>query len=173
MKAIVSQDLGQASLIRDHPLPKLQDDYILVQTIAVAINPIDWKYIDYQPSPGATQGHDFAGIVEDVGSAVTKTFKKGDRVCGFTHGGDRFNPDHGAFAEYIVVKGDVALRIPGHVSFEEAASVGVGLYTAGMSLYFSLQLAMPLASPSGAGEPILIYGGSTASGVLAIQFANM
>lgn len=32
-------------------------------------------------------GCDYAGIVEEVGSKVTKGFKKGDKVCGFAHGG--------------------------------------------------------------------------------------
>jgi hypothetical protein len=32
-------------------------------------------------------GCDYAGIVEEVGSKVTKGFKKGDKICGFAHGG--------------------------------------------------------------------------------------
>lgn len=30
---------------------------------------------------------DYAGVVEEVGPGVTKPLKKGDRVCGFAHGG--------------------------------------------------------------------------------------
>jgi NADPH:quinone reductase-like Zn-dependent oxidoreductase len=43
-------------------------------------------------------------------------------------------PGDGAFAEYIVVKGDMQIHIPDRLSFEEAASVGVGILTAGMGV---------------------------------------
>lgn len=71
------------------PIPKLRDDYILVKVKAVALNPTDWKHVDYMNlSKGARIGCDYAGIVEEVGSKVTKPFKKGDRVAGFAHGGE-------------------------------------------------------------------------------------
>lgn len=34
-----------------------------------------------------TRQCDYAGVVEEVGPGVTKPLKKGDRVCGFAHGG--------------------------------------------------------------------------------------
>jgi NADPH:quinone reductase-like Zn-dependent oxidoreductase len=74
-------------------------------------------------------GCDYAGIVEEVGSKVTKPFKKGDRVCGFAHGGNEVNHEDGAFQNYIVAKGDVQIKIPENLSFEEAATLGVGITT--------------------------------------------
>jgi len=44
-KAIVIQAPGKAELVSDRPIPKLRDDYILVKTVAVALNPTDWKHI--------------------------------------------------------------------------------------------------------------------------------
>lgn len=35
----------------------------------------------------------------------------------------------GAFGEYIVTKGDLQIKIPDNVSFEEAATLGVGVST--------------------------------------------
>lgn len=78
----------------------------------------------------------------------------------------------GAFAEHVLGKGDVALRIPPNLSFEKAASLGAGLTTVGLCLYKSLQLPLPTVP---AREPlsVFVYGGSTASGTLAIQFMKL
>ena len=65
------------------------------------------------------------------------------------------------------------LRIPDNVSFEAAATVAVGIATTGYGLYKVLSLPPPDTNSSGDGEPILIYGGSTATGTIAIQFARM
>lgn len=75
-KAIVIQKAGLAE-IQDVSVPKLRDDYILVKTKAVALNPTDWKHVDYLADPGARVGCDYAGVVEEVGSKVTTGLKKG------------------------------------------------------------------------------------------------
>jgi NADPH:quinone reductase-like Zn-dependent oxidoreductase len=72
---------------------------------------------------------DYAGVVEEVGSKVTKAFKKGDRVAGFVHGGNAVYPEDGAFAEYITAKGDIQMKLPDNVSFEEGSTLGVGITT--------------------------------------------
>lgn len=77
---------GMAELVHDAPIPKLRDDYILVKTAAVALNPTDWKHIDELATPGATVGCDYSGIVQEVGSAVSKDLKPGNRVAGLVHG---------------------------------------------------------------------------------------
>ncbi|PQE19063.1 zinc-binding oxidoreductase protein [Rutstroemia sp. NJR-2017a BBW] len=171
-KAIVVGPPGKASVVSDRPIPTLRDDYILVKTVSVALNPTDWKHISYLAPPGALIGVDYAGIVEEVGKNVKKAFQKGDRVCGFVHGGNAVQPEDGAFAEYIVAKGDIQIHIPDNLSFQEAATLGVGIVTVGQALYQSLKLALP-TEPIKEPVPILIYGGSTATGVLAIQFAKL
>ncbi|KAK7421197.1 Zinc-binding oxidoreductase alcohol dehydrogenase [Neonectria punicea] len=150
----------------------LRDDYIIVNVKAVAINPSDVLHVDYFASPGARVGCDYAGVVEQVGSAVTKALAKGDRVAGVAHGSNAVHHEDGAFAEHITAKGDLLLRIPDNVSFEEAAGLGVGVTTVGQALYQSLGLPTPDA-PAKEKFPVLIYGGSTATGALAIQFAKL
>ncbi|KAB8238569.1 zinc-binding alcohol dehydrogenase family protein [Aspergillus alliaceus] len=171
-KAIVVTSPKKESLVTDRPIPTLRDDYILVKTVAVALNPTDWKHIAFLSPPGTLIGCDYAGIVEEVGRAVKKPFKKGDRVCGFVHGGNAVQPEDGAFAEYIVAKGDIQICIPDNLSFQEAATLGVGITTVGQGLYQNLKLALP-TEPIKEPLPILIYGGSTATGTLAIQFAKL
>jgi NADPH:quinone reductase-like Zn-dependent oxidoreductase len=55
---------------------------------------------------------------------------------------------------------------------EDAATLGVGITTVGQSLYQALGLPLP-GSGIKAGFPILIYGGSSATGTLAIQYARL
>lgn len=71
----------------DVPLPKLpSDNWILVKTKAVALNPTDWKNIERSTAPGAIAGCDYAGVVEEIGKGVT-TYQVGDRIAGFVRGG--------------------------------------------------------------------------------------
>ncbi|UNI17153.1 hypothetical protein JDV02_003529 [Purpureocillium takamizusanense] len=171
--AVVIERQGAAQLVHDRPVPKLRDDYILVKTAAVAVNPTDWKHIQSLVQvPGPLVGCDYAGTVVEVGSKVTKAFKKGDRICGFAHGSNAVQHEDGTFAEYIVVKGDLQIKVPENLSFEEAATLGVGITTVGQGLYQELKLAPP-ASPTTTGQQILIYGGSTATGSLGIQYAKL
>lgn len=86
-KAIVVLTEGKEAGIRDMPIPQLRDEWMLVKTKAVGLNPTDWKHIDHgYANAGARLGVEFAGVVEEVGTKVTN-FQKGDRVAGFCHGG--------------------------------------------------------------------------------------
>jgi NADPH:quinone reductase-like Zn-dependent oxidoreductase len=194
MKAIKNVGVGKAE-IQEVSVPKMRDDYVLVKVNAVALNPTDWyvvfvpldsashyskltlpphrKHIHYEPlaaqGKGCTVGCDYAGTVVQVGPKVTKDFKVGDRIAGFTHGVNSVEKEDGCFAEYAVAKGDVQCKLPDNISDEEASTLGVGVTTVGQALYQSLGL--PLPGGEKANEPLLIYGGSTATGSLAIQFA--
>jgi len=86
-RAVVIKGPGLVQVSDNVPLPKLRDEYIIVKTKAVALNPTDWKAL----GPGtvdAISGCDYSGIVEEVGKAVTSGLKKGDRVAGFIRGGE-------------------------------------------------------------------------------------
>ena len=77
-RAIVVQKPKHAA-VEFVPIPKLRDDYILIRVHAVALNPTDWKHIDYLTGTGCRIGCDYAGVVEEVGSMVTKDLKKGGK----------------------------------------------------------------------------------------------
>ncbi|KAK0755671.1 hypothetical protein N5P37_011783 [Trichoderma harzianum] len=172
-KAIVIQGPGEARLVTDRPIPSLRDDYILVKTAAVGLNPTDWKHVDYLvKEAGPVIGCDYAGVIEAIGPAVIKPLRKGDRVCGMAHGSNVVQKEDGTFAEYIVAKGDLQIKIPDNITFEEAATLGIGITTVGQSLYQALGLALP-SEPVKNALPILIYGGSTATGMLGIQYAKL
>ena len=173
MKAVVIK--GKEGYVdKDRPVPKLRDDYILVKTAAVALNPTDWKHIAFgMAADSCLAGCDFAGTVEEVGSAVTKKYSKGDRIAGVAHGGNAVQTDDGAFAEYVVAKGDVQMKIPDSTTFEEAATLTLGVTTVMQGLYQkALKLNWP-NDPVKGNVQVLIYGGSTATGALGIQFAKL
>ncbi|TQV97778.1 hypothetical protein V2A60_006497 [Cordyceps javanica] len=184
-KAIICVGAGKLEIqpvARQKPPP----GYLLIKTRAVALNPTDWKAI-HDPSgfaAGTRPGVDFAGVVEEVGPGANRGFQQGDRVCGVAFGAK--DAEHGAFGHYTITKEHVVARIPDHLSFEQAATLGVGVTTCGQALYQLLGLPLPpVASASAsASEPaaeaggpqrqtILIGGGSTATGVLGIQYAKL
>ena len=47
--------------------------------------------------------------------------------------------EDGAFGNYITVKGDIQIKIPGNLSFEEAATLGVGVTTYAHLLNYDIQ----------------------------------
>lgn len=88
-QAVKTISSGVAAVV-DVPVPALpDDDYILVRTTAVGINPTDWKHLDFADEMGRAGvwiGNDYAGVVEEVGPAAVKNFKRGDRICGPVNG---------------------------------------------------------------------------------------
>jgi NADPH:quinone reductase-like Zn-dependent oxidoreductase len=68
--------------------------------------------------------------------------------------------------EVVAVPSDALLRVPGSMSLEEACSLGVGIGTAGLALFRALELHV---SP----QTVLVYGGSTATGTLMLQFLKL
>lgn len=175
MRAVIV-DGKHARLEHNRQVPQLRDDHVLVKPIAVALNPTDWRHVRYgRAKDGCILGCDYAGIVESVGNAVTKPWQPGNRIFGCGHGANIVNPDDGVFAEFAAVIGDLQMRVPEHLSFEEAATIGLGSITVGQGLY---QKALKLDLPPATGEakrngiPVLIYGGGTATGALGIQYAK-
>jgi NADPH:quinone reductase-like Zn-dependent oxidoreductase len=59
------------------------------------------------------------------------------------------------------------------MTFEETATLGVGLTTIGQTLYMTLGFPLPGEKQPEEEKFILIYGGSSATGTLAIQFAKL
>lgn len=71
-----------------------------------------------------------------------------------------------------MVKDGHLAKIPDGFSFEDVATLGVGVTTVGQALYMTMKLPLP-TEPTKTPFPILVYGGSTATGTLAIQYAKL
>ncbi|KAF5618356.1 toxD [Fusarium sp. NRRL 52700] len=173
-KALVNVRPGHAE-IQDIPVPALEPGYLRVKPTAWAINPDDAYHLgleDDESCAGAVVGTDYAGVVVEVGPGVQRDFKVGDRIAGGVSGQNILRKHDGAFAHFIHVKGDIQMKIPDNMSDEDAATQGVALITMGVGLYQHLHLPLP-GAPAKEPFPVFIYGGSTAMGISAIQFAKL
>src|SRR6201996_3129471 len=162
MKAIQLLEYGGQLQFNDAPAPAIARDEILVKVMSTAVN-----HLDLVKASGTARqilaidlpwipGHEFSGVVEQVGSDV-KACAPGDTVFGNTTG-------MGSYAEYLAVKTAAIARKPSNLSFEEAASVPVAGQTAGQGLFTHGHLEK--------GQPILIHGGAGAVGAYAVQLAS-
>ncbi|KAL7903046.1 chaperonin 10-like protein [Trichoderma sp. SZMC 28014] len=169
-KAIIKVAAGKAT-VQELPTPKVRDGHVIVKTKAVSINPTDWKGVhnDSEATFGTKIGCDFAGEVVEVGAGVSN-FKVGDRIAGLSPGADILNKETGSYGEYLLAQADVQFH--NSLSDEEGATLGVSVFTVGQGLYQNLKLQLP-TNPITTPTPILIYGGSTASGLWGIQFAKL
>ncbi|RYN46109.1 hypothetical protein AA0118_g12686 [Alternaria tenuissima] len=176
MRALKAGD-PKGPVLRRVPLPRQRDDYLLVKVNTVALNPADWKQ-SLIPALAAhandcTVGADYAGTVVAVGPKVSKPWRVGERIAGFTHGCNSDEPEDGAFADYAMVKGDAGqLKVPDGLSDEEVATLGGVSVTCGQALYQKLGLPLP-GEAKGNAEWFLVYGGSSGTGTVAIQYAKL
>lgn len=163
---------GEMKVTEGVNVPHVKADEVLVQIHCLGLNPVDAKSVDLSPTVGATPGCDFAGKIAAIGPALTTSLAIGDRVCGAVLGNNPEALDNGAFAEHVVVPGSLVFKIPPDMSYQTAATLGVGMSTVGLALYHKLGLPLPSPQPQPFGEKakyVLVYGGGTATGILAIQ----
>jgi len=161
MKAIRLSGYGGKLTVADVSIPTAKEDEVLVKVKNTAVN-----HLDTVEASGAARaifpiqlpwipGHEFSGVVEEVGKAVV-SFKAGDAVLG--------NCPYGAYAEYIAVKKDLIVKKPENLSFAEAATVPVASQTAWQAIFEHGHLSK--------GQTILIHGGAGAVGAYAVQLAH-
>ncbi|PVH97219.1 oxidoreductase-like protein [Periconia macrospinosa] len=172
MKAVIIKERGIAAFadIKEQILPP---DYIKVKTVAVGLNPTDLHHTGATGRIGGILGCDLSGIVEEVGGECKSDVKKGDKVYGVAHCANLSFEDDGAFAEYALVRDGHIAKIPECLTFEETATLGVGITTIGQALYMTMGIPKPGEEPLAGSPYILVYGGSSATGTLAIQFAKL
>ncbi|KAH8896252.1 GroES-like protein [Thozetella sp. PMI_491] len=179
MRAVIQGSDGQ-TLTPTRPTPQPREDEVLVRVHAVAINPCDWKMPTKFPTLGASSGSDFAGVVAAIGSACSAYgFRVGDRVASAVHGANPGDPTTGAFADYVCSVAALTWKIPAGMSFTDAAAVGgCGIATVGLALFTpdNMGLRYELDQFANRGIPsqfVLVYGGSTATGTMAIQILKL
>lgn len=174
------------------PAPRPRPDYVIAEAKAWALNPTDIAHVDRLGGPGTIVGCDWSGVVTAVGENVTR-FKLGDAVGGVCHGGafittfsrdinptkffytsigNTVEPEDGAYSNIVISKEHAIMHKPASLSFAEAASLGVGMATIGQALYWFMKLRLPTVdgvAPEQSSPAVFVYGGSSATGSLAIQ----
>lgn len=141
------------------PIPIPQDNEIVIRVAAAGIARADLlqRQGHYPPPKGASDipGLDVAGTVHSFGGAV-RSWRAGDRVCAILTGG--------GYAEYCAVPAVQVLPIPQGWTFVEAATLPENLFT----VYDNLMTRGGMH----AGETVLIHGGSSGIGTMAIMLAR-
>jgi len=156
------------------PTPGPRD--LLVKVLGAATNPVDTKVLENFGNKTAEftrkgpliLGFDGAGIVEHIGTEVTK-FKVGDEVyfAGAIH-------RQGCFAEYVAIDERIVARKPKTLDFRTASAIPLCALTVWEALVEGVGVPVPKD-----GEPnpnqnksILIVAGAGGVGSIAIQIAK-
>lgn len=169
-KALVCGPKGEFVLEENYPICPLEEGRIIVKVAASPLNPVDTKMLGDFCVPGAIHGLDTAGTIVACGPNVSRGFKVGDRVAGCGEIMNKDRPLGGAFCQYVSLHSNLVLKVPDHLSLEEAAALGTPV--ASMATTIFLTLGMPgewLDKPCPNPFPVLVYGGSTATGTMMIN----
>jgi NADPH:quinone reductase-like Zn-dependent oxidoreductase len=168
VKAIVQDTYGSTDVLehRDVDMPEITDSEVLIRVHAAGVDRGVWHIMTGLPYPIRLAGYglrrpktpvlgmDVAGVVEAVGTAVTR-FRPGDEVFGI---------GKGTFAEYARAAENKLAAKPANLTFEQAAAVAV-----------SGSPALQAVRDYGRVEPgqrVLIIGASGGVGTFAVQIAK-
>lgn len=162
MQAVVIKKPGGPEVLElvDRPLPVPQKGEIRVLVKAVGVNRADilqrtGSYPAPEGWPADIPGLEYSGVVDQLG-LESSGFSQGDRVFGLVGGG--------AYAQYVIVNARELSKIPGHLSFEEAAAVPEAFITAYDAMVSQCRL--------GSGEFVLINAAASGVGTAALQIAK-
>ena len=180
MKAVVYKKYGSPEVLKliNIQKPKPKNNEVLVKVYAssvtsgdVRLRSSDFPALFWLPArlifglfkpKKKILGHEFSGVVEEIGKNVTK-FKIGDNVFGTT---TMLNT--GSYAEYVCIpqkwKHGVIEVKPKNLSHHEAATLPIGAMTA----YYLLEKAKLKGE-----QNVLIYGASGSVGSFAVQIAKL
>ncbi|KAK4504574.1 hypothetical protein PRZ48_005490 [Zasmidium cellare] len=144
------------SLEKSKDIPALEGEReILIQVLAIGLNPVDWKGADYgfsQPSYPWVNGRDFAGIVVRAPRDSSR-IQQGDVVFGPST--DYRDVRKAAYQEYVVTTDYNVTRIPSGVSVKEGAALGVAYVAALVALGISFGVDFSSLRNAPAGPDLL------------------
>ena len=162
MRAVRFHEYGPPQVLRVETVPRPEpgQDEVLVRVHSAGVNPIDWKYRagylkEFMPLElPHIPGFDLAGTVAEVGAGVSD-FSTGDEV---------FGRGSGTYAEYAVAPVTTLALKPVAVSFDQAATLGIGGVTAWAGLFEAAKLEP--------GQTLLVHGGAGGVGSFAVQLGR-
>ena len=162
MKAITIPTPGEgldALVLADVDDPVPADDEVLVEVAAAGVNRADLlqRRGFYPPPPGESElpGLEVSGTIAALGSSVTG-WSVGQQVCALLASG--------GYAENVAVPAGQVLPIPSGVSLVDAAALPEVTATVWSNVFMTAHLRP--------GEVVLIHGGSSGIGTMAIQLAR-
>ncbi len=161
MTAILITRAGGPEVLQPdpRPVPHPETEQVLIKVAFAGVNraDCDQRIRGFGP-PGATDipGLEVAGEVVAIGPGVTR-WTPGDRVCALVNGG--------GYAQYCIAAEPVTLPIPLGFDLKQAASLPETLLTAWHNVFMMGRLK--------SGEWLLVHGGSSGVGTMAIQLARL
>ncbi len=156
----ISKPGGPEVLVPEtRPVPVPGPGEILVKVKAAGVNRPDvaQRSGSYPPPPGASDlpGLEIAGEVVALGEGATR-HKLGDKVMSLVAGG--------GYAQYCIAQDGQAMAVPSALTMEEAGAIPETLMTVWHNVFERGGLTP--------GETLLIHGGSSGIGTMAIQLAK-
>ncbi len=149
----------ECMVLAESPVPQPAPGQILIEVVCAGVNRPDvlQRSGKYPPPPDASPilGLEVSGRVAAVGEGVTE-WKVGAGVTALTPGG--------GYAEYCVAAASHALPIPDRMDYATAAALPETWFTVWANLVDLGKLKQ--------GERLLVHGGSSGIGLVAIQLAK-
>lgn len=160
MRAITMDSPGGPEVLvwGEAPDPVCGPGEVVIDVVATAVNRADLlqRQGNYPVPPGASEvlGLECSGIVSEVGAGVTG-WNVGDEVCALLSGG--------GYAERVAVPAGQVLPRPAGVELATAAALPEVVCTVWSNVFMLAGLQR--------GETLLVHGGSSGIGTMAIQLA--
>jgi putative PIG3 family NAD(P)H quinone oxidoreductase len=161
MRAVVCDGAGDVDVMRigDVPDPVAGEGQVVIDVVGTAVNRADvlQRQGSYPPPPGASDvlGLECSGRISALGDGVSR-WQVGDDVTALLSGG--------GYAEQVAVPAGQVLPVPAGVDLQTAAALPEVACTV-WSNVFMLAGLQP-------GETLLVHGGSSGIGTMAIQLAS-
>src|SRR5690554_717511 len=141
----------------DDPVPSAGE--VLIAVAAAGLNHADiYQRRGHYSSPAGAPlwpGLEVSGTIEAVGDGANQ-FAVGDRVCALLPGG--------GYATRAIALAEHVLHVPESVDLIEAAALPEAIATVWSNVVMTAKLR--------AGETLLVHGGSSGIGTMAIQIAR-
>ncbi|MEM8686882.1 MAG: NADPH:quinone oxidoreductase family protein [Pseudomonadota bacterium] len=161
MRAVMVDAFGPLEMaqVRDVPDPLPDAGEVVIALGAADVNFPDILVMEgayqFKPPLPFSPGKAGAGIVEAIGSAVTR-FKVGDRVA--------VEVEYGAYAEKVLAAEDLCYPLPDGIAFTDAAALSL--------VYQTAHFALVERAGFSAGDTVLVLGASGGVGLAAVQLAK-
>ena len=161
MQAVTIPAPGDADalVLADVPEPQPAPGEVRIRVAAAGVNRADvmQRMGHYPPPPGAPEypGLEVSGTIDAVGEGVSD-WNVGDPVCAVLAGG--------GYAEAVCVPAGQVLPVPDGVSLVDAAALPEVVCTVWSNVFLTANLQP--------GETLLVHGGSSGIGTMAIQLAR-
>lgn len=161
MRAVTISEPGGPDVLvpAQVPDPVPADGQVLVRVAAAGVNRADvmQRLGHYPPPPGEPEwpGLEVSGTVAAVGDGVEE-WSVGDEVCALLGGG--------GYAELVAVPAGQLLPVPDGVDLVEAAALPEVACTVWSNVFMAAGLQR--------GETLLVHGGSSGIGTMAVQLAH-